>query len=176
MIYSVKFIGAFVILLTINPILTLAVFLFLPILALFSFYFNKRMHSAFAVNRQRIGDVNAQVEDNLAGIRVVKSFANEEIEKQKFARANNRFLASRKDIYQNEAYLYQGGGLITQLITISVIVLGGASIVHASLDLPDLIVFLLYTGNLIEPVQKLTHMTAQFQEGVTGFERFMEST
>jgi ATP-binding cassette subfamily B protein len=114
LIYSIKFIGAFVILININLNLTLAVFIFLPILAAFSFYFNKKMHGAFKSNRERIGDINARVEDNLAGI------------------------------------------------------------VHASLDLADLITFLLYIGNLIEPIQQLTHMTEQFQEGITGFERFME--
>jgi ATP-binding cassette subfamily B protein len=174
LIYSIKFIGAFVILTTINLKLTLAVFLFLPILAAFSFYFNKKMYSAFKRNRERIGDINAQVEDNLSGIRVVKSFANEDTEKKKFAYENNRFLESRKNIYKNEAFLYEGVNTITQLITVTVIVFGGASIVHASLDLADLITFLLYIGSLIEPIQQLTHMTQQFQEGITGFERFME--
>jgi ATP-binding cassette subfamily B protein len=174
LIYSIKFIGAFVILININLRLTLAVFIFLPILAAFSFYFNKRMHGAFKRNRERIGDINSQVEDNLSGIRVVKSFANEETEKKKFAYENNRFLESRKNVYKNESYLFQGVSTITQLITVAVIVFGGASIVHTSLDLADLITFLLYIGNLIEPIQQLTHMTQQFQEGITGFERFME--
>ena len=174
LIYSIKFIGAFVILTSINLKLTLAVFLFLPILAAFSFYSNKKMYSAFKSNRERIGDINAQVEDNLSGIRVVKSFANEDTEKKKFAYENNRFLESRKNIYKNEAFLYEGVNTITQLITVTVIVFGGASIVHASLDLADLITFLLYIGSLIEPIQQLTHMTQQFQEGITGFDRFME--
>jgi ATP-binding cassette subfamily B protein len=125
-------------------------------------------------NKERIGDVNAQVEDTLAGIRVVKSFANEEMEKTKFSYENNRFLESRKNIYKNEAVIWQGTGLITQLITVTVIIYGGVSITNASLDLADLITFLLYIGNLIEPIQKITHMTEQFQEGITGFERFME--
>lgn len=174
LIYAVKFIGAFVILLNINVQLTLAVFLFLPILAVFSLYFTKRLNIAFKRSRERIGDVNAQVEDTLSGIRVVKSFTNEETEKKKFAFENNRFLESRKSIYKNESFIYQGVGMITQLITVTVIVFGGASITNASLDLADLITFLLYIGNFIEPIQKLTHMTEQFQEGITGFERFME--
>jgi ATP-binding cassette subfamily B protein len=174
LIYLIKFVGSFVILININVKLTFAVFIFLPILAIFSFYFNQRMHHAFKINRERIGDVNAQVEDNLSGIRVVKSFTNEETETKKFAFENNRFLESRKSIYKNEAFLYEGVGTITQLITITVIVFGGVSIVNASLDLADLITFLLYIGNLIEPIQKLTHMTQQYQEGITGFERFME--
>jgi len=174
LIYTVKFMGAFIILLNINVQLTLAVFLFLPILAVFSLYFNKRLNISFKKNKERIGDVNAQVEDTLSGIRVVKSFTNEEIEMKKFASENNRFLESRKNTYKNEAAIWQGVGMITQLITVTVIVFGGVSITHASLDLADLITFLLYIGNFIEPIQKLTHMTEQFQEGITGFERFME--
>ena len=174
LIYSVKFIGAFVILIHINVQITLAVFLFLPIMAIYAFYFNKRMHIALKRNKERIGDINAQVEDNLSGIRVVKSFANEETEKIKFAYENNRFLESRKNGYKNEAYFANGLGAFIQLITAAVIVIGGASIVNASLDLADLITFLLYLGNLIEPIQKLTHMNQQYQEGITGFERFME--
>jgi ATP-binding cassette subfamily B protein len=174
LIYTVKFIGAFVVLININVQLTIAVFLFLPILAVFSLYFTKRLNLAFKRSRERIGDINAQVEDTLAGIRVVKSFVNEETEKKKFAYENNRFLESRKDIYKNESFIWQGVDAITKLITVTVIVFGGVSITNASLDLADLITFLLYIGNFIEPIQKLTHMTEQFQDGITGFERFME--
>src|SRR5688500_17309077 len=174
LIYSVKFIGAFLILIHINVPLTVAVFLFLPILAVFSLYFTKRLNVAFQRSRERIGDVNSQVEDTLAGIRVVKSFVNEETEKKKFAYENDRFLESRKSIYLNETYIWQGVDAVTKLITVTVIVYGGVNIVNARLDLADLITFLLYIGNFIEPIQKLTHMTEQFQEGITGFNRFME--
>src|SRR5215216_6509480 len=174
LIYAVKFIGAFVVLISINVPLTLAVFLFLPILAVFSLYFTKKLNITMKRNKERIGDVNAQVEDTLSGIRVVKSFTNEETEKKKFAYENNRFVESRKNTYQNEAVIWQGVGLITQLITLTVVIYGGVNILNARLDLADLITFLLYIGNFIEPIQKLTHMTEQFQEGITGFERFME--
>jgi len=146
----------------------------LPILAVFTLYFNKKLNVSFKKNKERIGDVNAQVEDTLSGIRVVKSFTNESMEMQKFAEENSRFLESRKNTYKNEAVIWQGVGMITQLITVTVIVFGGVGITNASLDLADLITFLLYIGNFIEPIQKLTHMTEQFQEGITGFERFME--
>ncbi len=175
LIYSVKFIGALIVLSYINIQLTVAVFLFLPILTIYSIYFNKRLKATLKRNKEHIGDINAQVEDTLSGIRVVKSFANEEMEKQKFANENNRFLESRKSTYRNEAYFEQGINVLTQLITVTVIILGGIRIATgASLDLADLITFLLYIGNFIEPIQKLTHMTEQFQEGITGFERFME--
>lgn len=174
MIYFVKFAGTFVILMNIDRKLTWMVFLFLPVMAVFSFYFNKKMHRAYKINRQCIGDVNAQVEDNLSGIRVVKSFVNEEMEKEKFAHENSRFLRSRKNIYRNEAFLYNGMNVFIQLITITVVIFGGISIVKSSLDLADLITFILYIGNLTEPIQKLTHMTMQFQEGIASFERFTE--
>jgi ATP-binding cassette subfamily B protein len=154
--------------------LTIVVFCFLPIMAVFALYFNKRMHIALRKNKECIGDVNAQVEDNLSGIRVVKSFANEEIEKKKFAYENDKFLDSRKDTYRNESYLYNGMSTFLQLIIVTLIVFGGVSIVNASLDLADLITFLLYIGNLTEPIQKLTHMVMQLQEGIASFERFIE--
>jgi ATP-binding cassette subfamily B protein len=174
LIYSIKFIGAFLVLININAPLTMAVFLFLPVLAVFSLYLTRRLNVAFMKSKERIGDVNTQVEDSLAGIRVVKSFANEEVEKKKFAYENDRFLQSRKSIYLNETYIWQGVDAVTKLITLTVVVYGGANIVNARLDLADLITFLLYIGNFIEPIQKLTHMTEQFQEGITGFHRFMD--
>jgi ATP-binding cassette, subfamily B, bacterial len=174
LIYSVKFIGAFIVLININVPLTVAVFLFLPVLAIFSLYFTRKLNHAFKQSWERIGDVNAQVEDTLAGIRVVKSFVNEETEKKKFAHQNNRFLESRKSIYLNETYIWQGVDAVTKLITVTVVVYGGVNIVNARLDLADLITFLLYIGNFIEPIQKLTHMTEQFQQGITGFNRFMD--
>ena len=174
LIYTVKFIGAFIVLININVPLTVAVFLFLPPLTIFSLYLTKKLNVAFKRSKERIGDVNAQVEDTLAGIRVVKSFTNEEVEKEKFALQNNRFLESRKSIYWNESFFWQGVDAITKLISVTVVVYGGINIVNAHLDLADLITFLLYISNFIEPIQKLTHMTEQYQEGLTGFARFME--
>lgn len=172
--YFVRFIGAFVILYFINPALTIAVFCFLPLLGIFALYFNKMLNMALRKNKERIADVNAQVEDSLSGIRVVKSFNNEQIEIEKFNRENNRFFESRKKTYRAEALLYNSFETIIQLITITVITFGSANIINNSLDLADLITFLLYIGFMIEPIQKLTHMSTQFQEGITGFQRFME--
>ncbi len=173
-IHSIKFIGAFAILMSINVKLTLVVFMFMPFMAIFSSYINKKLRISYKTNRERIADINAQVEDNLSGIRVVKSFVNEEIEKQKFARENNRFLESRKSIYRNEAYLYNGMDTFVQLIMIAVIVFGGVAITNASLDLADLLTFILYIGNLVEPVKSLNHVVSQYQEGIASFERFIE--
>ncbi len=172
--YLVRFIGAFVILLFINAPLTIAVFCFLPLICVFVLYFNKILNKALLRNKERIGDVNAQVEDSLAGIRVVKSFANEHVEVTKFNRENERFLDSRRQTYRAEAYFSNGLETFIQLITITVVIFCSASIVNHSLDLADLITFLLYIGFMIEPIQQLTHMSTQFQEGITGFQRFYE--
>jgi Xaa-Pro aminopeptidase len=174
MIYSVRFIGAFAILMHINAQLTVAVFVFLPIMAVYTVYFNKKLNMKYRKTKENISYVNAQVEDNLSGIRVVKSFANEETEKVKFARENNRFLESRKSLYKHEAYFFGGIQGFIQLITVAVVVFGGISKTNANLDLADLITFLLYVGYLTEPIQRLTHIIQQYQEGITGFERFMD--
>ncbi len=174
-ISSLNFVGALTILLTINVKLALIVFLFLPMMAVYIIYFNKKMKIALRRSKDRIGDINAQVEDTLSGVRVVKSFTNEEIEKRKFAHENDRFVDSRRDGYKSEAYFSGGMIAFTQLLTSAVIIFGGASIaVGASLDLPDLLTFLLCVGILIEPIQRFGNFTRLYQEGFTGFERFME--
>lgn len=173
-ISSLNFIGAFVILININVKLAITALLFLPVMGLYGFYVSKRMHVALRKSKDRIGDINAQVEDTLSGIRVVKSFTNEEIEKKKFGYENNRFVESRRDGYKNEAYFYDGLIALTQLMTITVVIFGAVSIVKGSLDLADLLTFLLYVGILIEPIQRLGNFTRLYQEGITGFERFME--
>lgn len=169
-----NFIGAFIILLTINVNLALLAFLFLPLMGVYGYYFSKKMHKALRKSKDRIGDINAQVEDTISGIRVVKSFTNEEIEKKKFAYENNRFVESRKEGYKSEAYFYEGLITLTQLMTVTVVIFGAASIVKGSLDLADLLTFLLYIGILIEPIQRLGNFTRLYQEGISGFERFME--
>ncbi|MBI5666813.1 MAG: ABC transporter ATP-binding protein [Chloroflexi bacterium] len=169
-----KFVGVLVILVTINPKLTLILFLFMPVMAVYAFYFNRRMNIALRRSHDRIGDINAQVEDSLAGIRVVKSFTNEELEKQKFAYENRRFVESRRDGYKSEAYFSNGMIAFTQLMTITVIVLGGVAIVNDTLDLADLVTYLLCIGILIDPIQRAVNFTRLFQEGITGFNRFME--
>ncbi len=169
-----NFVGAFIILVSIDLQLTVIVLLFLPIMVIFSVYFNKRMKRALRRSKDRIGDINAQVEDTLSGIRAVKSFSNEEIERTKFARENRRFVESRGDGYQSEAYFYGGLIAFTQLMTVAVVIFGGVAIVKASLDLADLLTFLLYVGILIEPVKRFANFTRLYQEGMTGFDRMME--
>ncbi len=169
-----KGLGAFLILISINTRLTLIIFLFLPFMAVYAFYFNQRMNTTLRRTKDRIGDINAQVEDTLAGIRVVQSFANEEVERQKFAYENNRFLESRSEGYRSEAYFDSGLTASTQLITVAVVVFGGLAIVNASLDLADLLTYLLCVGILVEPIRRLVNFARLYQEGITGFSRFMD--
>lgn len=168
------FAGVFAISLTIHAELALLIFVFLPLMAGYAFYFNKRMNIALRRSKERIGDVNAQVEDTLAGMRVVHSFANEALEAEKFARQNERFLASRRHGYRSEAFFSGGTVAFTQLITVAVVVFGAARIVQASLDLADLVTFLLYTGLLLEPIRRWVNFARLYQEGITGFDRFVE--
>jgi ATP-binding cassette subfamily B protein len=166
--------GVLLILVNINLPLALITLLFFPVMIGYAFYFNRKMNIALRRSKDRIGDINAQVEDTLAGIRVVKSFTNEEIEKSKFAWANRRFLDSRKEGYKSEAYFYGGMTAFTQLITLAVIIFGTLAIASASLALADLITYLLCVSILVEPVQRLVNFTRLFQEGITGFSRFMD--
>lgn len=170
----VTLVGVLGISLTISAELTLVVFIFLPIMTVFALYFNRNMNRALRHAKERIADVNVQVEDTLAGIRVVKSFTNEQTEQHKFSMHNNRFLDSRREDYLNSAYFYGGMIGFTQLITITVIVVGAISLANNTLDLPDLLTFLLYVSVLIEPITRLVNFARLYQEGITGFNRFMD--
>lgn len=169
-----NFIGAFVILMSINANLALIAFLFVPAMGIYGYYAAKKMYAALKKSSDKIGDINAQVEDSLAGIRVVKSFTNEEIERNKFASENDQFFESRRNGYKAEAYFYDGLICFTQLMTVAVVIFGAASIVKGSMDLPDLLTFLLYIVILIEPIQRLGNFIRLYQQGVTGFNRFMD--
>lgn len=170
----IKFIGAFVILGMINIKLTLIVFAFIPIMGGFAWYYNKKMKKAFKRNKQKIGDINARIEDNLSGIRVVKSFANEHEEMEKFDHENSKYVASKTNSYFYMGRYHSGLGVFTSMITVAVIFFGTLFISSGEINTSDLIAFVLYIANLIDPVKKLINFTEQFQEGATGFERFME--
>lgn len=169
-----KIAGAFLILLHISPILTLAAFALIPVMFVYAYYFNKKMKRAFRKNRVQIAEINAQVEDNLSGIRVVKSFANEEIERKKFQVGNDGFLNAKRDSYRYMGGYHAGLGAFTTLIQIVVLIAGAIFITRGVVSVEDLITFLLYIGIFTEPVKTLIDFTEQFQNGYTGFERFME--
>ncbi|XID95550.1 ABC transporter ATP-binding protein [Paenibacillaceae bacterium WGS1546] len=169
-----KFVGAFGILFYIDARLAFIVLLLMPVMTIYALYFNKKMNTALRVSRDRIGDINAQLEDTLSGIRVVQSFANEPIEKRKFERQNERFVLSRKAGYKSETLFYEGLVAFSQLIAIAVVVFGGVAIANATLSLADLLAFILCVGILVEPILRISNFTRLYQEGITGFDRFME--
>ena len=169
-----KIAGAFVILMNINGWLVLAAFIVLPFMFVFAFLLNKKMRGAFKRNREKIAEINAQIEDNLSGIRVVKSFANEDIEAEKFKIGNDGFLAAKKNSYHYMGSFQAGVGVFTTLIQVNVILVGGILIAYQKVDISDLITFLLYIGVFTDPIRTLVDFTEQFQNGYTGFERFRE--
>ena len=170
----IKIIGAFAILLSINPLLALAAFVVLPFMFAFAYYMNKKMRLAFRQNRVRIAEINGQIEDNLSGIRVVKSFANEAIENEKFRQGNEGFLAAKKNSYHYMGSFNAGMGAFTTLIQVCVILAGTVLIAYGRVNISDLVTFLLYISVFTEPVRTLIDFTEQFQNGYTGFERFRE--
>jgi ATP-binding cassette subfamily B protein len=170
----IKIIGAFIILAGISGYLTVAAFIMLPFMFIFAFVLNRRMRRAFKQNRVRIAEINTQIEDNLSGIRVVKSFANEDIENEKFKVGNDGFLTAKRASYLNMGIFHSGMTAFTLLINIIVIVSGGVLMTKGLVAVPDFVAFLLYINVFTEPVRTLIDFTEQFQNGYTGFERFVE--
>ncbi len=170
----IKFIGAFVILCTVNVYLTLTVFLVIIIMFFFAYFVRGKMKKAFRKNRERIAEVNARIEDNLSGIRVVKSFANEEEEMDKFKEGNTHFLHSKRDSYKAMADYHSGLNFFLAIMNVVVIAGGALLIAKEIIDVRDLVTFLLYINILVDPVKKLINFTEQFENGITGFERFMD--
>ncbi len=173
-ISAIKIIGSFVILMTVNVRLALIMFAFIPVMVIFAFYFNGKMKTAFVHNREKIADINSQIEDSLAGIRVVKSFANENEEMKKFKAGNDNFVNAKKVSYKYMGIYNSGLGAMTTLVTVAVIVSGVGMMLSGSVKLTDLITFLLYINNFTDPVKKLVSFTEQFQNGYSGFGRFLE--
>lgn len=169
-----KIFGALVILAGINGWLTLAAFAILPVMFVFAYLLNRKMRRAFKRSRERIAAINEQVEDSLSGIRVVKSFANESIENEKFKVGNDGFLSAKKTNYRYMGSFQAGLGLFTTLIQVNVILVGCVLIAYHKLDISDLVTFLLYISVFTEPIKTLVDFTEQFQNGYTGFERFRE--
>ncbi len=170
----IKFFGAFFILVQINPLLTLIIFSVLPFMLAFAWICNKKMRRAYSLNRKRIGEINARLEDNLSGIRVVKSFANESKEIDKFGVENGNYVKSKKSSYWYMASFHSGLGAFITMITVLVIISGTLLISKEAILIADLLTFLLYIGNFTDPIKKLINFTEQFQEGMSGFDRFLE--
>ena len=173
-ISTIKILGAFIILFNISKYMTLAAFVLVPLMIFYAIFMNRRMRRAFKENREKIADINSQIEDNLSGIRVVKSFANEDIENKKFKQGNDAFLKTERNSYLYMGFFQSGMNSFTILINVIVIMAGGVFLVKDLVSVSDFIAFLLYINVFTEPVQILAEFTEQFQNGYSGFERFTE--
>lgn len=169
-----KIFGSFALLLLINVKMTLILLVITIVMLLFNMYKNRRMKEIFLDNRKKIAGVNASVQDSLAGIRVVKSFANEEVERDKFGESNLAFLESKESSYRMMGSFFAGNGLFQGLLYTVVLVSGGYFIAEGSLQASDLAVYALYIGIFINPIDVLINFTEQFQKGYSGFRRFHE--
>ena len=174
LISFIKIIGAFVILMGISKYLTVAAFVLVPFMFFYVFFLNRKMRKAFKENRKKIAEINSRTEDNLSGIRVVKSFANEEIEMEKFEEGNQAFLRAKKNSYLYLGLFHSGMTAFILLVNIVVIITGAVLIADGRVEIPDFIAFLLYINTFTEPIRVLVDFTEQFQNGYTGFERFTE--
>ncbi len=173
-IAALKFTGALVILFHLDAPLSLVIVSLVPFAAAYALHFNGRMNRALGQAKARIAAINERVEDSLAGIRVVKSFANEGVEASRFAEENARFLQTRRFGYLNEAWASAGLATFAQLITVTVIVIGAARITAASLSAADLMTCLLCVAILVDPINRAVNVVRLWQEGLTGFDRFMD--
>lgn len=170
----IKIIGALVILLSINVKLAIAAFILIPIMIVYAYFFNRKMKHTFRMNRVKIAEINEQIEDNLSGIRVVKSFANEAIENQKFKVGNDGFLTAKKNNYKYMGGYHSGLTAFTTMINLIVIISGGVMITQNMVSITDMLTFLLYINIFTDPVRTLIDFTEQFQNGYSGYERFRQ--
>ena len=173
-ISALKIAGSFVLLMFVNVPITLILLVVTVIMGVFSIYKNRKMRSIFSDNRKKIAGVNTQVQDSLAGIRVVKSFANEDFEKEKFNNSNILFLESKKRSYKVMADFHAGNTFFQGLLYTAVLVSGGIFIAQGKLMVSQLAIYALYIGIFINPIEVLINFTEQFQKGIAGFRRFKE--
>ena len=175
----VKIVGSFVILMFVNPMLTLICYSLIPLLVLFILYYNRRMNRVFKNNKRYIAEINEQIEDNLSGIRVVKSFANEHIETKKFARGNEHFVESKRQRYKLMGNYMAILTVFSTGLQVFVILIGSLLIYYktgdaSKLSISDFLLYLMLIGNLTSAVRQFIAFFETFQEGWTGFERFYE--
>ena len=173
-IAALKIVVSFVILANTNLLLTLIIFSLLPVMLLCTMYFNTRMRRAFKKSRNQIGELNAQVEDSLLGVRVVKSFANESIEEEKFSQGNGRFVDIKKEQYFYMAGFNSMTRIFDGLMYVAVLVAGALFMIAGRITAGDLMAYLLYVTALLTSIRRIVEFTEQFQRGMTGIERFIE--
>ena len=173
-ITSIKIVVSFAILSTFNIYLTLIIFSILPLMLFFSYRFNRRMKQAFKESRVQVGEINSQVEDSLLGVRVVKSFANEEVEKEKFEKGNNKFLQIKKKTYHYMASFHSTTRLFDGIMYIAVVVSGALFLKNHMITIADFMAYLLYVTTLLTSIRRIVEFMEQFQRGMTGIDRFAE--
>lgn len=173
-IATLKIAVSFCILASVNIWLTIIVFAIIPLMVFFAMKFNNRMRTAFKKSRNQLGEINAQVEDSLLGVRVVKSFANEEMEEEKFRQGNEGFLSVKKETYRYMAGFQSTTRLFDGLMYITVVVAGSLFMMKGLITPPDFMAYLLYVVMLLASVRRIVEFTEQFQRGMTGIERFIE--
>jgi len=171
---SLKIIGAFIVLLGVNVKLTLIIFACIPVMLFFSIIMNRKMKSTFKAQRAQIGEINAGVEDSLLGIRIVKSFTNENIEEDKFKEGNDKFLKIKKKSYHYMGLFHSGIKFFDGFMYLTVVFSGAFFLKIKAINAADLVAYLLYVQTLLAAIRKLVEFTEQFQRGLTGFERFIE--
>lgn len=173
-IAALKIVVSFCILCSVNVWLTVLIFAIIPFMIFFAMKFNTKMRTAFKKSRNQLGEINAQVEDSLLGVRVVKSFANEEIEERKFKEGNQGFLNIKKEMYRYMAGFQSTTRLFDGIMYIAVVVAGSLFMMEGSITAADLMAYLLYVVMLLNSVRRIVEFTEQFQRGMTGIERFIE--
>lgn len=173
-ISAVMLIGSFAIMMTIEWRLTLILFAFIPVMVYFAISKRKRMEQTFRAVREKIANVNSQLENSISGIRVAKSFTNEDYEIEKFNHGNMSFSNSRKESYKVMAEFVSGVGIISNVLNLLVISLGGYFVYRKIINYGDLFAFALFVNFFMQPIRRLTEFTQQLQDGMTGFERFIE--
>lgn len=173
-ICALKIAASFAILCGINIPLTVIIFAALPLVLIFVKFFNIRMRRAFKRQRNQIGEINSQVEDSLLGIRVVKSFANEDIEAEKFEQGNEKFLDTKKEGYFYMAGFQTSNRFFQGIMYLIVVVAGALFLMHGKINAADFAAYLLYVSTLLTTIQTIIQFTEQFQRGMTGIERFLE--
>lgn len=172
-ISMIKIIGSFVFLFLINWRLAVPLLVLVFFMVLFSYSQNRRMQATFMDNRQKIGEINSSLQDTLAGIRVVQSFANEEIEREKFGRSNENFLRSKDANYRCMGSFMSGNLFFQGLMYLVTLVFGGWLIARGQMEVADLAMYALYIGIFISPIQILVELTEMMQKGLSGFRRFL---
>ena len=170
----VKIVGSFIFLFLINKKLALPLIVLVILMFLFSFRQNQKMQRTFMENRKKIGDVNASLQDTLSGIRVVQSFTNEEIEKNKFQKSNHAFLISKKDNYRCMGEFMSSNLFFQGMMYLVTLVYGGYLIANNEMSAADLAMYALYIGIFISPIQILVELMEMMQKGLSGFRRFLD--